>query len=203
MEQNDLQRALMAVLFAAGEPVAASRLAESLQVDESEIHRECEALISALSYHRSGIRIVKLEDAYQMCSSAEMAEYVTKTLETRKPPKLSPSQLETLTVIAYYQPATKALVEQIRGVDSAYCVSALVTKKLIRECGRLNVPGRPIVYETTPDFLRVFGLESLADLPQIEKVDLHVDPSQIDPIEQKSDAPQTEDQLPAQQEIPL
>ena len=203
MEQNDLQRALMAVLFAAGEPVAASRLAESLQVDESEIHRECEALISALSYHRSGIRIVKLEDAYQMCSSAEMAEYVTKTLETRKPPKLSPSQLETLTVIAYYQPATKAYVETIRGVDSAYCVSALVTKKLIRECGRLNVPGRPIVYETTPDFLRVFGLESLADLPQIEKVNLHVDPSQIDPIEQKPDAPQTEDQLPAQQEIPL
>ena len=203
MEQNDLQRALMAVLFAAGEPVAASRLAESLQVDESEIHRECEALISALSYHRSGIRIVRLENAYQMCSSPEMAEYVTKTLETRKPPKLSPSQLETLTVIAYYQPATKVLVEQIRGVDSAYCVSALVTKKLIRECGRLNVPGRPIVYETTPDFLRVFGLESLADLPQIEKVDLHVDPSQIDPIEQKPDAPQTEDQLPAQQEIPL
>ena len=179
MEQNDLQRALMAVLFAAGEPVAASRLAESLQVDESEIHRECEALISALSYHRSGIRIVKLEDAYQMCSSAEMAEYVTKTLETRKPPKLSPSQLETLTVIAYYQPATKAYVETIRGVDSAYSVSALLTKKLIRECGRLNVPGRPILYETTPDCLRVFGLESLADLPDIEKVDIAVKKEQL------------------------
>ena len=179
MEQNDLQRALMAVLFAAGEPVAASRLAESLQVDESEIHRECEALISALSYHRSGIRIVKLEDAYQMCSSAEMAEYVTKTLETRKPPKLSPSQLETLTVIAYYQPATKAYVETIRGVDSAYSVSALLTKKLIRECGRLNVPGRPILYETTPDFLRVFVLESLADLPDIEKVDIAVKKEQL------------------------
>ena len=179
MEQNDLQRALMAVLFAAGEPVAASRLAESLQVDESEIHRECEALISALSYHRSGIRIVRLENAYQMCSSAEMAEYVTKTLETRKPPKLSPSQLETLTVIAYYQPATKAYVETIRGVDSAYCVSALLTKKLIRECGRLNVPGRPILYETTPDFLRVFGLESLADLPDIEKVDIAVKKEQL------------------------
>ena len=179
MEQNDLQRALMAVLFAAGEPVASSRLAESLQVDESEIHRECEALISALSYHRSGIRIVKLENAYQMCSSAEMAEYVTKTLETRKPPKLSPSQLETLTVIAYYQPATKAYVETIRGVDSAYSVSALLTKKLIRECGRLNVPGRPILYETTPDFLRVFGLESLADLPDIEKVDIAVKKEQL------------------------
>ena len=179
MEQNDLQRALMAVLFAAGEPVAASRLAESLQVDESEIHRECEALISALSYHHSGIRIVRLENAYQMCSSAEMAEYVTKTLETRKPPKLSPSQLETLTVIAYYQPATKAYVETIRGVDSAYSVSALLTKKLIRECGRLNVPGRPILYETTPDFLRVFGLESLADLPDIEKVDIAVKKEQL------------------------
>ena len=179
MEQNDLQRALMAVLFAAGEPVAASRLADSLQVDESEIHRECEALISALSYHRSGIRIVKLENAYQMCSSAEMAEYVTRTLETRKPPKLSPSQLETLTVIAYYQPATKAYVETIRGVDSAYSVSALLTKKLIRECGRLNVPGRPILYETTPDFLRVFGLESLADLPDIEKVDIAVKKEQL------------------------
>ena len=179
MEQNDLQRALMAVLFAAGEPVAASRLAESLQADESEIHRECEALMSALSYHRSGIRIVRLENAYQMCSSAEMAEYVTRTLETRKPPKLSPSQLETLTVIAYYQPATKAYVETIRGVDSAYSVSALLTKKLIRECGRLNVPGRPILYETTPDFLRVFGLESLADLPDIEKVDLTVKKEQL------------------------
>lgn len=179
MEQNDLQRALMAVLFAAGEPVAASRLAESLQVDESEIHRECEALMSALSFNRSGIRIVKLENAYQMCSSAEMAEYVTRTLETRKPPKLSPSQLETLTVIAYYQPATKAYVETIRGVDSAYSVSALLTKKLIRECGRLNVPGRPILYETTPDFLRVFGLESLADLPDIEKVDIAVKKEQL------------------------
>ena len=179
MEQNDLQRALMAVLFAAGEPVAASRLAESLQVDESEIHRECEALMSALSFNRSGIRIVRLENAYQMCSSAEMAEYVTKTLETRKPPKLSPSQLETLTVIAYYQPATKAYVETIRGVDSAYSVSALLTKKLIRECGRLNVPGRPILYETTPDFLRVFGLESLADLPDIEKVDIAVKKEQL------------------------
>lgn len=179
MEQNDLQRALMAVLFAAGEPVAASRLAESLQVDESEIHRECEALMSALSFNRSGIRIVRLENAYQMCSSAEMAEYVTRTLETRKPPKLSPSQLETLTVIAYYQPATKAYVETIRGVDSAYSVSALLTKKLIRECGRLNVPGRPILYETTPDFLRVFGLESLADLPDIEKVDIAVKKEQL------------------------
>lgn len=170
MEQNELQRALMAILFAAGEPVAAARLSESLAVDEAQIHEELKYLMDQLSFHRSGIRIVRLEDAYQMCSAAEQAELVTKTLETRKPPKLSSSQLETLSVIAYYQPATKAYVEQIRGVDSAYSVSALLTKKLICEAGRLNVPGRPILYRTTPDFLRVFGLESLDELPEIEKM---------------------------------
>ena len=207
MEQNDLQRALMAVLFAAGEPVDAKRLSQTLQYDEPDIHDACRALMDDLSYHRSGIRIVKLENAYQMCSSPEMAEYVTKTLETRKPPKLSPSQLETLTVVAYYQPATKALVEQIRGVDSAYSLSALVTKKLIRECGRLNVPGRPIVYETTADFLRVFDLSSLDELPEIEKVDLHVDPSQLEPLEQPkeeaAEAPAAPGQLPGQEAIAL
>ena len=95
---------------------------------------------------------------------------MTRTLETRKPPKLSSSQLETLSVIAYYQPATKAYVEQIRGVDSGYSISALLTKKLIREAGRLNVPGRPIQYKTTPDFLRTFGLSSLEELPPIDKI---------------------------------
>ncbi len=172
MEQNELQRTLMAILFAAGEPVSVQRLAQTLERDPDEIRRETRQLMDALSFHRSGIRIVQLEDAFQMCSAAEQAEFVSRTLETRKPPKLSKSQLETLTVIAYYQPATKAYVEQIRGVDSAYSVSALLTKKLICEAGRLNVPGRPILYRTTPDFLRVFGLESLDELPEIDKTQL-------------------------------
>ncbi|CDB88419.1 segregation and condensation protein B [Firmicutes bacterium CAG:170] len=172
MEQNELQRTLMAILFAAGEPVSVQRLAQTLERDPDEIRRETRQLMDALSFHRSGIRIVQLEDAFQMCSAAEQAEFVSRTLETRKPPKLSQSQLETLTVIAYYQPATKAYVEQIRGVDSAYSVSALLTKKLICEAGRLNVPGRPILYRTTPDFLRVFGLESLDELPEIDKTQL-------------------------------
>ena len=179
MEENDLQRAIMAILFAAGEPVDVGRMALTLERDEDEIHREAKALMDRLAYNRSGIRMVRLENAYQLCSAPDQAEYVTRTLETRKPPKLSPSQLETLTVIAYYQPATKAYVEQIRGVDSAYSVSALLTKKLIRECGRLNVPGRPILYETTPDFLRVFGLQSLDELPEIERVDLHEKKEQL------------------------
>lgn len=172
MEQTELQRTLMAVLFAAGEPVSIARLAQSLEVDADEIEREAKALMDSLSYNRSGIRIVRLEDAYQMCSASEQAAFVTKTLETRKPPKLSQSQLETLTIVAYYQPTTKAYIEQIRGVDSAYSVSALLTKKLICEDGRLNVPGRPILYRTTPDFLRVFGLSSLDELPEVELTDL-------------------------------
>ena len=105
-----------------------------------------------------------------MVSSGEMADYVTKALETRKPPKLSAAQLESLTVIAYYQPATKAMVEPSRGVDSSHSISALMNKKLICEAGRLNVPGRPIQYATTPDFLRTFGLSSLDELPEIERV---------------------------------
>ena len=168
LEQNDMQRAIMAILFAAGEPVDAKRISFSIEADEENVHQAAQALMDKLAYERSGIRIIKLENAYQMCSSGEMAAYVTKALETRKPPKLSASQLETLTIIAYYQPATKAYVEQLRGVDSGYSVSALLTKKLIEECGRLNVPGRPILYRTTADFLRTFGLQSLEDLPEIE-----------------------------------
>ena len=193
MEQNELQRTLMAILFAAGEPVSVQRLAQTLERDPDEIRRETRQLMDALSFHRSGIRIVQLEDAFQMCSAAEQAEFVSRTLETRKPPKLSQSQLETLTVIAYYQPATKAYVEQIRGVDSAYSVSALLTKKLICEAGRLNVPGRPILYRTTPDFLRVFGLESLDELPEIDKTQLLSRQQLRIEVEQTTAAPAEED----------
>ena len=105
-----------------------------------------------------------------MCSQNDLAPWVTKALETRKPPKLSASQLETLTIIAYYQPTTKAYVEGIRGVDSSYSIGALLNKKLIEECGRLNVPGRPFLYRTTPDFLRTFGLQSLSELPEIGEI---------------------------------
>ena len=169
MEQTDLQRAVEAILFAAGERVELSRLAMALETDVSEIAAAVDALANTYAYERRGIRILKLEDGYQMVSSGEMADYVTKALETRKPPKLSASQLEALTIVAYYQPATKAMVEQIRGVDSSYSISALLNKKLIEEAGRLNVPGRPIQYCTTPDFLRTFGLSSLEELPPNDK----------------------------------
>ena len=170
MEQIELQRAIEAILFAAGERVDVSRLAFALEADEDEIITAADALADQLAFERRGIRVLRLEKGYQMVSSGEMADYITKALETRKPPKLSSSQLEALTIIAYYQPATKAMVEQIRGVDSSYSISALLNKKLIEEAGRLNVPGRPIQYRTTAAFLRTFALSSLEELPPIEKV---------------------------------
>ena len=170
MEPEQLKRAIEAILFAAGEPVETIRLAHALETDLNEVLKAAEALADEYAFERRGIRILRLDKSWQMVSSGEMADYVTKALETRKPPKLSGAQLESLTIIAYYQPATKAMVEQIRGVDSSYSISALMNKKLICEAGRLNVPGRPIQYATTPDFLRTFGLSSLEELPEIERV---------------------------------
>ena len=184
MEQIELQRAIEAILFAAGERIEVSRLAMVLEADSKEISAAADALADELAFNRRGIRILRLEDGYQMVSSGEMADYITKALETRKPPKLSASQLETLTIIAYYQPATKAMVEQIRGVDSTYSITALLNKKLIEDAGRLNVPGRPIQYRTTADFLRTFALNSLEDLPEIEKVGLG-EPISVDNIDQQ------------------
>ena len=170
MDREELQRGIEAILFAAGERIEATRLAMALEADLRDVMAAADELADRWAYERRGIRILKLEKGYQMVSSGEMADYVTKALETRKPPKLSSSQLEALTIIAYYQPATKAMVEQIRGVDSGYSISALLNKKLIEEAGRLNVPGRPIQYRTTDGFLRTFGISSLEELPSIEKV---------------------------------
>lgn len=170
MELTELDRAIEAILFASGEPVEVSRMSAVLQADPADICKAADAMADEWAFQRRGVRILKLENAYQMVSSGEMADYVTQALETRKPPKLSASQLESLTIVAYYQPATKAVVEQIRGVDSSYSIGALLNKKLIEEAGRLNVPGRPILYKTTADFLRTFGLRSLEELPDIEKV---------------------------------
>ena len=171
MEMDELQRAIEAILFASGERVEITRLAAALEADEKDVVEATDKLADELAFNRRGIRILRLDGGYQMVSSGEMADYITTALETRKPPKLSSAQLESLAIIAYYQPATKAMVEQLRGVDSSYSVSALLNKRLIEEAGRLNVPGRPILYRTTPDFLRTFGLSSLEELPPIEKVE--------------------------------
>jgi len=197
MEQEQLQRIIEAILFAAGERIEISRLAMVLETDPKDIEEAADALANELSFNRRGIRILKLEKGYQMVSSGEMADYITAALETRKPPKLSASQLEALTIVAYYQPATKAMVEQIRGVDSSYSIGALLNKKLIEDAGRLNVPGRPILYRTTPNFLRTFGLSSLEELPEIEKVSLG---EPVMPDEDQQSIPEVTGQVPVQEE---
>lgn len=180
MELEEIQRGIEAILFAAGDPVGAERMALAIGVSVEEIHVQAKTLMDTYSFERRGMRIIQVENAYQMVSAQEQADIITHALETRKPPKLSASALETLTVIAYYQPTTKAFVEQIRGVDSSYTISALLNKKLIEEQGRLGVPGRPILYGTTLDFLRTFGLSSLDELPEVDLPQGSVDAEQVE-----------------------
>ena len=180
MEPEEIRRGMEAILFAAGDPVGAERMALAIGVPMDEIHAQAKELMDTYSFERRGMRIIQVEDAYQMVSAREQADIITHALETRKPPKLSASALETLTVIAYYQPTTKAFVEQIRGVDSSYTISALLSKSLIEEQGRLGVPGRPILYGTTPDFLRTFGLSSLDEMPEVDLPQGSVDAEQVE-----------------------
>lgn len=167
MELTELQSALESVLFASGEPVPVERLCLGLEVDRQTLDAVAQELMDKYRYERRGIRIVRMDTSYQMCSAPEFAPYVRKTLESRKPPKLSQPALEVLAVIAYYQPVTRAYVDQVRGVDSSYTVSLLLERDLIEEAGRLAVPGRPTLFRTTKNFLRTFELSSLAELPEL------------------------------------
>ena len=156
-----------AILFAAGEPVGVERLCLALDIDRATADAVAQRLMDTYSYERRGVRILRLDTAYQMVSAPEHADRVRKAFESRKPAKLSPPALEVLAVIAYYQPTTRAHIDQVRGVDSAYTVGLLLDRELIEECGRLAVPGRPILYRTTSAFLRTFGLSSLEELPEL------------------------------------
>ena len=167
MEVKELESALEGVLFAAGEPVPVERLCLGLEVDRPTLDAVAQRLMDRYSYDRRGIRLVRLDTSYQLCSAPEFAPYVRKTLESRKPARLSQPALEVLAIIAYYQPVTRAYVDQVRGVDSSYTVGLLLERELICEAGRLAVPGRPMQFKTTKTFLRSFGLTSLEDLPEL------------------------------------
>lgn len=167
MEVKELKSALEAVLFASGEPVPVERLCLGLEVDRPTLDAVAQQLMDQYSYERRGIRLLKLDTSYQLCSALEFASSVRKTLESRKPARLSQPALEVLSIIAYYQPVTRAYVDQVRGVDSAYTVGLLLERELIEEAGRLAVPGRPALFRTTKNFLRSFGLSSLEELPEL------------------------------------
>lgn len=163
----DIISVIEAILFAAGESVPVARLSLILGLGEEEVIAAARELREKYENEQRGMRILQLDDRLQMCSAPEFAPYISKALEQRKPPMLSQPALETLAVVAYFQPVTRAYVEQVRGVDSSYTVSALCERGLIEECGRLEVPGRPAVFRTTDVFLRTMGISSLAELPPL------------------------------------
>lgn len=166
-EMKEIEAAVEGILFASGEPVAVDRICVALDMDRPTVELVLQRLQDYYSYERRGIRLLKMEDSYQLCSAPEYGDQIRKAFEIRKPAKLSQPALEVLTIIAYYQPTTRAYVDQIRGVDSAYTIGLLLDRKLIEECGRLQVPGRPRLYRTTKQFLRAFHLTSLDDLPEL------------------------------------
>ena len=167
---SDLNSALEAVLFAAGDSVSIARLSLILGINESDIEACAKELQYVYENEQRGMRILRLDDKLQMCSAPEYAGLITKILEQRKPPMLSQPALETLAVVAYFQPVTRAYIEQVRGVDSSYTVSMLCERGLIEACGRLEVPGRPAVFRTTDVFLRTMGISTLDQLPPLPEM---------------------------------
>ena len=164
---REVEAAVEGILFASGEPVQTDRICVALDLDRSTVEQVLQKLMDYYAYERRGVRLVRMEDCWQMCSAPDYADVIRKAFEIRKPARLSQPALEVLTIIAYYQPTTRAYVDQIRGVDSAYTIGLLLERKLIEECGRLQVPGRPHLYRTTRNFLRAFHLTSLDDLPEM------------------------------------
>ncbi len=163
----DLSSALEAILFAAGESIPTARLSLVLGRDEEEILLAARELAEQYESAGRGIRLLQLDDRLQLCSAPEYASYISMALEQRRPPQLSQSALETLAIVAYFQPVTRAYIDQVRGVDSAYTVSTLLERGLIEVCGRLDVPGRPSLLRTTDVFLRTMGVSALDELPKL------------------------------------
>ena len=166
-EMKEIEAAVEGILFASGEPVHIDRICLAAELDRPTAELVLQKLMDYYSFERRGMRLLRLEVSWQLCSAPEYADVIRRAFEIRKPAKLSQPALEVLTIIAYYQPTTRAYVDQIRGVDSSYTVGLLLDRHLIEECGRLQVPGRPRLYRTTKAFLRAFHLNSLEDLPEM------------------------------------
>lgn len=167
MKASKLQAAVEAILFASGEPVELDKIAQVLEIEPDVCEQVILNLSAKLDEMNSGICVLKLDNMYQLSSRTEYAEVIRDVLELRKNTPLSPAAFEVLAVIAYNQPVTKSFIEQIRGVDCSGVIATLCQKKLIEEKGRLDLPGRPLIYGTTPDFLRCFSISSLDELPDL------------------------------------
>lgn len=167
MNAKQLQATLEAVLFAVGEPIEISKLSQSLEIDEETLTSSLRNLSANLEERNSGLCLLRLDDKYQLCTKSDFAPEIRKVLEVKKNAPLSNAAFEVLAIIAYNQPVTKSFVEQIRGVDCSGVMASLCQKSLIEEKGRLDLPGRPLIYGTTPEFLRCFCISSLDELPSL------------------------------------
>ncbi len=172
MEKSKQTAVLEAVLFAMGEPVKVSRLAELTEATEEETRALLEGMKKGYDKADRGITINQIDDAYQMCSKTEMYDYLIDVTKTERKFVLSDSALEALSIIAYKQPVTRLDVEKIRGVNSDHAINRLLEFDLIKELGRLDAPGKPILFGTTDQFLRSFGVKSLEDLPELSQVQI-------------------------------
>lgn len=168
LEFKELESAVEGILFASGEPVHIDRICLALELDKISAEQVLQRLGDYYAYERRGIRLIRMEDSYQLCSAPDYGDMIRKAFEIRKPAKLSQPAMEVLSIIAYYQPTTRAYVDQIRGVDSTYTIGLLLERGLIEECGHLDAPGRPRLYRTTKHFLRSFQLTSLDELPPLQ-----------------------------------
>lgn len=160
--------AIEGILFAAGEPVKAAKLASVLEVDMEEVTEAVRLLSYQYDSEARGLQIIEIDDGYQICSRPEYYVYIQEILGEQRRQALSNAAMEALAIIAYKQPITRGQVEYVRGVNSDGAVNRLAERGLIEECGRLDAPGRPILYRTTQNFLRCFGLKSPKDLPAVD-----------------------------------
>ena len=167
---TDICARLEAVLFASGEPVPIGRLSLILNITEEQVVSTAYELKDIYESNNHSIVVLFLDKKIQICTKPDFASYVTKVLEQRKPPQLSQSALETLSIVAYYQPATNAYISKIRGVDSSYSISTLLDKGLIEVKGKLEAPGRPSLYGTIDVFLRTMNISSLEELPELPDI---------------------------------
>ena len=167
MEFDRLKATVEAILFTTGQAESIKDMARALEVSEEEIKDAAESLRVMYDEEGRGIRIIRLEDAYQMCTNPDFYDALIALELAPKKPKLTEVMLETLSVIAYKQPVTKSEVERIRGVNSDHAINRLIEYRLVKELGRAKLPGRPILFGTTEQFLRSFGISSLSDLPDL------------------------------------
>ncbi len=169
MNNQQMLSALEAVLFASGDPISLDRLSQTLEISPEKTQKLIKELEDKLDNTKSGFTVVRLENTYQLVTREEFAPYIKKAFDIKRRTPLSPASLEVLAVIAYNQPVTRSFIEQVRGVDCSGVVSTLVEKGLIEERGRLELPGRPLLYGTTKTFLRSFSLSDISDLPPLPK----------------------------------